>query len=263
MRMAWALDGGRRRRGQAQRAGDTPATDALSPRACRPPPLPAHSEQTSLLVPDWGIAIGVLNRQPLCVLRDAVVLRRCQLPPIDQLSPPVYRGVRFFAHYRKRGHGSVLISDRKEEGVHRSRFRVMVLLAFFLAFACAAAAIAGEGRRRASGMVPSDHQKCVGVPDCLSHTAEAYTIEPGQRALLQFSCPQNQPYFWNWDAAHHKHISLTLVGIHQSGLTIAAKNHLAQPGSFTVSLGCSSQQYSGTGYMTKKAHRRTLREEAQ
>ena len=105
---------------------------------------------------------------------------------------------------------------------------------------------------RTDGVVPSDKNECVGVPSCLSTTLAATTVPALSRATATFQCPPAQPNLWNWDSAMDEYISVKMTAVDASTVTVEGTNALDRPGDFIVTLGCSTEPYTGNGVLVSK-----------
>jgi hypothetical protein len=99
---------------------------------------------------------------------------------------------------------------------------------------------------RTGTLVPSTSIECVGAPACVSTTFPAVTVQPGRRHSTRVACPASHPYLWGWDAAQHEHIQVELLAVDGGTATIEGANKADVPGRFIVSLGCSTEPFTGT-----------------
>ena len=106
---------------------------------------------------------------------------------------------------------------------------------------------AGEHGYRTGTLVPSDKNECAGVPNCLSATLPATTVPARGQTQIRFACPNSHPNLWGWDAAQHEHIAVRMVAVDQFTVTVQGVNSSDAAGDLVVSLGCSTQVYSGNG----------------
>ncbi len=100
---------------------------------------------------------------------------------------------------------------------------------------------------RTDTIVASNQNECAGVPACTSATAAGVIVPARGRKSERFACPASHPNLWAWDAAQHEHIMVQLVAVDQWTATIEGVNATSVAGQFMVSLGCSTEPYSGSG----------------
>ena len=114
-------------------------------------------------------------------------------------------------------------------------------------------AFAGDDHGYRTGtFVASSRNECRGVPDCASTTLAPVTVQAGGRDTRRFACPADRPNLWGWDAAQHEHILVGLIAVDRWTVTIEGVNAANAPGDFTISLGCSSQPYTGTSILQSR-----------
>jgi hypothetical protein len=119
------------------------------------------------------------------------------------------------------------------------------LLSFGVAMVVGAAATVAQNYRT-DVFVPPDANECVGVPDCRSVAMPPVNVPAGRGSSGRWSCGPGAPHLWNWDVGQHEHIAVSLVAIDRTSVTVRGENRAGVPGSFAVSLGCSSQPYAGS-----------------
>ena len=124
--------------------------------------------------------------------------------------------------------------------------RVLVTLVLSAIIGCAYAD--DEKGYRTGTMVASQHNECRGVPACLSTTSPAVVVPAAGRKAERLACPISHPNLWAWDAAQHEQIQVHLVAADKSTVTIEGVNVEKVAGVFVVSLGCSTEPYTGTGF---------------
>ena len=78
------------------------------------------------------------------------------------------------------------------------------------------------------------------------------TVQAGGRESTHAACPASRPNLWGWDAAQHEHIQVALVTSDTGTATIEGINKTDIPGDFVVSLGCSTELFTGTQILTAR-----------
>lgn len=140
------------------------------------------------------------------------------------------------------------------------RFRACLVFGFRVALSIfalgvfdAARCLAGDNGFRTDLMVPSGEGECAGAPACQSVKFPAVTVPAGRRVSTRVSCPAERPHLWGWDAAQHEHVRVELVAAERRSAILDGVNQADVPGQFVVSLGCSTQPYTGTQLVKSRA----------
>jgi hypothetical protein len=100
---------------------------------------------------------------------------------------------------------------------------------------------------RTDAFVASNKNECSGVPSCLSTTMASVVVPANKRKSERFACPASHPNLWGWDSAQHEHITVRLIAIDRKAATLEGVNATTTAGQFMVSLGCSTELYTGSG----------------
>ena len=127
-------------------------------------------------------------------------------------------------------------------------FATRVLVSLVLSATIGVAYADDEKGYRTGTMVASQQNECRGVPACLSTTSPAVVVPMAGRKAERLACPISHPNLWAWDAAQHEHIQVQLVASDRSTVTIEGVNTAKVAGMFVVSLGCSTEPYTGSGF---------------
>ncbi|MEO5623940.1 MAG: hypothetical protein ABIQ78_11040 [Dokdonella sp.] len=122
---------------------------------------------------------------------------------------------------------------------------------FVLAALDAAHAAEDKGYAQRIFVAP-DENECRGIPACLTMTAPAVAVPAAGSTAERFTCPSSNPYVWAWDVGQHEHIQVHMVSVDAFGATIEGVSATKTPGFFVISLGCSTEPYTGSGFLKSR-----------
>ena len=118
-------------------------------------------------------------------------------------------------------------------------------------------------RWRCWRVVQQQGNACLATMGCKISAVESKRIKAGAAQHIVGPCPDDRPYFVNWDATHHEHIGVRVLDSRLTGVKVIAVNHADVSGRVTLHIGgeaagCQIQKQPPINFDTLKTHHDTF-----
>lgn len=98
-------------------------------------------------------------------------------------------------------------------------------------------------------VVQQQGNACLATKGCRIIAVKSRRIQAGAAQQIVGRCPDDRPYFVNWDATHHEHVGLRVQDSRRGGVTVIAINHADVPGRVTLHIGCATGKVAQTAQL--------------